>query len=75
MNAENKKCEKLALLQIPEEKRDRLIKQLKERLQQRVLEARMWRELLQVDNLTINGHIIWNENQQPSKTSVRSRRK
>lgn len=75
MNTENKGFGKLALLQLPESKRNQLIKQVREKLRQRAIEAKMLQELLQVDDLTINGNIVWKVNQQPSKFQTRKRKK
>jgi len=70
MNAVNGR---IALLDIPESKRARLVKEAKEKLRQKAIEARMWRWLLEVNNLTINGYIVFSNNRQPKK--VRHRKK
>jgi len=75
MNIGTKESGELALLQMPENIRCKLVKQVKERLRQEALEAKMWHELLQVDNLTINGIIVWKENQQPKERCTKARKK
>jgi hypothetical protein len=60
---------------MPESARFKLVKQIKEKLRQRTLEAKVWRELLQVEDLTINGISIWKENSQPSGFNIRSKKK
>jgi hypothetical protein len=44
---------------IPRAGRVQLIRVVKQRLRAQVLEARMMRELLDVDDLTINGKVVW----------------
>lgn len=75
MKIGNKKSGKLAWLQMPESTRLKLVKQIKEKLQQRILEAKVWRELLQVDDLTINGTVVWKENQQSSVSSIKYKKR
>jgi len=75
VNVRSKESGKLAWLRMPESARLKLVRQVKERLRQKVLEAKMWRELLQVEDLTINGISIWKENSQPSGFNIRSKKK
>jgi len=44
---------------IPRAGRVQLVRVVKQRLRAQVLEARMMRELLDVDDLTINGKVVW----------------
>jgi hypothetical protein len=71
VNMGNKESGKLVWLQMPESARFKLVKQIKEKLRERILEAKVWRELLQVDDLTINGTVVWKENQQSSVSSIK----
>lgn len=75
VNVRSKESGKLAWLRMPESARFKLVKQIKEKLRQRTLEAKVWRELLQVDDLTINGTVVWKENQQPSRSSTRYKKR
>jgi len=56
-----KKLKKLDLLEMPDSKRVKLIKEIREALQQKVTEAKLWHSLLEVENLTINGKILSEE--------------
>lgn len=75
MKIGNKDSGKLAWLQMPESARLKLVKQIKEKLRQRTLEAKVWRELLQVDDLTINGTVVWKENQQSSVSTIKYKKR
>ena len=46
-------------IDIPRAGRIQLIRVVRQRLRAQVREARMVRELLEVDNLTINGKVVW----------------
>jgi hypothetical protein len=46
---------------------------VRQRLREKVLEARMMRDLLGVDDLTINGKTVWKQ-KPPSKFYARNRR-
>jgi len=56
-----KKSKKLNLLEMSNHKRIQLIKEVKEKLQQKVIEAKVWQSLLEAENLTINGNIVCRE--------------
>jgi len=75
MNMGNKEYEKLVLLQMPQSTRCKLLRQVRERLRVKALEAKAWCELLQVDDLTINGITVWKENQQLSGFGARARKR
>lgn len=49
----------LDLLNMPNPERIRLIKEIKENLRQKITEAKLWRSLLEVESLTINGNIVY----------------
>jgi hypothetical protein len=49
------------LLEMPDTERNKLIKEIKEVLQQKVAEAKLWNSLLEAENLTINGKILSEE--------------
>jgi len=64
MGARNKKkLKKLNLLEMPNHERIKLTKEIREKLQQRVIEAKLWQSLLEAENLTINGNVVYESNQ------------
>jgi hypothetical protein len=65
MGARNKKkLKKLDLLKMSTHERNQLVKEVREKLRKRIIEAKLWRSLLEAENLTINGNIVYKENQQ-----------
>lgn len=68
-----KKLKKLNLLEMSNHERIQLIKEIKEKLQQRITEVKVWQSLLEVENLTVNGNIVFKENQQLSGFYLRHR--
>jgi len=64
MGARNKKkLKKLNLLEMPNTERIQLIKEVREKLRQKVAEAKLWQSLLEAENLTINGNVVCKSNQ------------
>lgn len=64
MGARNKKkLKKLNLLEIPNPERNQLIKEIREKLRQKIMEAKLWKSLLEVEDLTINGDVVYKSNQ------------
>jgi hypothetical protein len=53
-----KKGKKLNLLEIPEIERIKFIRQIKENLRQKAVEAKLWQSLIETENLTVNGEKI-----------------
>lgn len=49
-----------------EAERVQLIKDVKKKLQQKNIEAKLWHLLLEAESITVNGNIVWGENQQLS---------
>jgi hypothetical protein len=66
---------KVALLGFPESKRNHVIRQAREKLRQRVLEDKVWQWLLGLDNLTINGTVVWQEYRPPRRVQNGKRKK
>jgi hypothetical protein len=66
---------KIQLLELPQATRTELIRKIRRKLSQNTLEAKMWQELLQVDNLTINGITVWKGKQPRGRFYVRSHAK
>lgn len=52
---------RLSWSDIPQAGRVQLVRVVKQRLHEEVLEAKMMRELLDVDDLTINGKVVWKQ--------------
>ena len=74
MSVAGRKLKKIALTEISLNKRIGFLREAKEELRQSLIEARAWRSLLEVDTLTINGIVLWKENQRPANSYVRRRR-
>ena len=59
MNLRVRKTQKkIDLLEVPDAKRIQLIKEVKETLKEKMIEAKLWQSLLEVENLKINGDTI-----------------
>jgi hypothetical protein len=59
-----KKLKKLDLLEMPNPERIKLIKEVREKLRQKMAEAKLWQSLFEAENLTINGNIVCREDEQ-----------
>jgi len=59
-----KKTKKLDLLEMPNPERIKLIREVRENLRQKMMEAKLWQSLLEAENLTINGKIVCKEDEQ-----------
>jgi len=65
MRARNKKkLKKLNLLEMSNPQRIQVIKEVREKLRLKIVEAKLWQQLLEAENLTINGNTVYRENQQ-----------
>ena len=64
---------RLSWSDIPQAGRVQLVRVVRQRLREEALEARMMRDLLDVDDLTINGKTVWKQNPS-SKLYARNRR-
>ena len=62
-----KKLKKLDLLEMPNPERIKLIAEVREKLRQKIAEAKLWQSLLEAENLTINGNIVCREDEQFSR--------
>lgn len=58
-----KKTKKVNLLEMENLERIRLLEKMRIQLKQKIEEAKLMRSLLQVENLTVNGNIVYNENE------------
>jgi len=68
-----KKPKKLGLLEMPNTERIKLIKEAKKNLQQKMAEAKLWQQLLEAENLTINGNTIYRENEELNGFHIRNK--
>ena len=59
-----RKLKKLDLLEMPNPERIKLIRELREKLRQKMAEAKLWQSLLEAENLTVNGNIVYTEDEQ-----------
>jgi len=63
MNLRSRKPpKKIDLLEVPDAKKVQLIKEAKETLQEKVIEAKLWKSLVEVENLKINGDMMYMPN-------------
>jgi hypothetical protein len=61
MGAKDKKTVKRDLLRMPAAERNQLIKQVREKFREQLVEGRLWHSFLEAENLTINGQTICSE--------------
>jgi hypothetical protein len=62
MRTKNKKNSKrVDLLQMPTSERIQLVREIQERLRQKRIEEKLWQSLLETENLTINGKILFQD--------------
>lgn len=54
-----KKSKQRDLLSVPDAEKTRLLKEVKKSLRQKLIEAKLWQSLLEVESLTINGNIVY----------------
>lgn len=55
------KAKKLNLLEFSDAERVKLLKEIKRNLQEKIVEAKLWKSLLEVENVVINGKVIFSE--------------
>ena len=58
-----KKRNQKNLLEVPDSEKMKILKEARENLRQQVVEARLWKNLLEVENLTINGRTVYSGNE------------
>jgi len=74
MGARNKKkLKRLNLLEMSNHERIQLIKEIREKLRRKIIEAKLWQSLLETEDLTINGNVVYRENQQLTGFYLRHR--
>jgi hypothetical protein len=74
MNRNSAKLERVALPAVPEPKRTRLVKRVRERLRLMAAEAKVCLWMLEVDRLTINGNIVWDMKKRAKRNRSRERK-
>ena len=55
------KAKKLNLLEFSDAERVKLLKKIKRNLQEKIVEAKLWKSLLEAENVVINGKVIFTE--------------
>ena len=55
------KAKKLNLLEFSDAERVKLLKEIKRNLQEKIVEAKLWKSLLEAENVVINGKVIFSE--------------
>jgi hypothetical protein len=60
------KKKKRDLLKMSDSERILYVKEVREKFQRRIIESKLQRLLLEAENLTINGNVVYAENQQLS---------
>jgi len=55
------KAKKLNLLEFSDAERVKLLKEIKRSLQEKIVEAKLWKSLLEAENVVINGKVIFSE--------------
>jgi hypothetical protein len=66
----NKNKKQHNLLEMPEVERVKFIKEIKEKLQNKIVEAKLWQSLFEVEDLTVNGNTIYKGNEPLSGFSL-----
>ena len=66
-----RKSRRKDLLKVPDAEKTRLLKQVKESLRQKLIEAKLWQSLLEVESLTINGNTVYKGDEPLSGFSIR----
>jgi hypothetical protein len=61
-----KKSKKTNLLELSEPEKVILLKKAKEEFKETIIEAKLWHKLLEVENIAVNGNIVYSEKQQLS---------
>lgn len=66
MKTKNKPQQKIDISNMPKNERIQLLKEVRERLKERIVEEKLWRSLIKAEMVTINGNMIFSE-QDPLK--------
>jgi hypothetical protein len=60
----NKNKKSPNLMDMPDPEKLKLIRQARQQLQQKAVEAKLWQSLIDTENLTINGNTVYRANEQ-----------
>lgn len=66
MNTKNKNSKKIDISKMSKNERIKLLKEVKEKLREKIIEAKLWQSLIETETVTINGNTIFLE-QDPLK--------
>jgi ribosomal protein L7/L12 len=58
MDLKKKKPKKINLLEMPDSEKIKVIREVRENLRQKIVEAKLWKSFIEAENLTINGSTI-----------------
>lgn len=61
MVSRSKKSKNQNLLEISDVERVKILKEVKDSLRQKIVEAKLWKSLLELENLVINGETVYCE--------------
>jgi hypothetical protein len=61
---------KINLLELQSSERNQLIKEIKEKLRIKITEAKLWHSLLAVENIIVNGNLVYTGSEQLSGFSI-----
>ncbi|MGB9777951.1 MAG: hypothetical protein ACPLW8_00980 [Candidatus Bathyarchaeales archaeon] len=61
MNAKSKNSKKIDISKIPQKEKIKLIREIKEQLKEKIIEAKLWQSLIEAGTVTINGNTIFLE--------------
>jgi hypothetical protein len=70
MGSKKKKLKKVNLLEMTDVEKIKFVRRIRESLQQKALEAKIWQSFAEVDSLSINGKTVHCQNTSPKGFSL-----
>jgi len=61
------KKKKLNLLEFSDAEKIKMLREIRENLQEKIIEAKIWKSLIESDSVIINGKVVFNETNQLSR--------
>jgi hypothetical protein len=61
MKTKNKNSKKIDISKMPKNERIKLIREVREKLREKIIEAKLWQSLIEAEKVTINGNTIFSE--------------
>jgi hypothetical protein len=61
MNTKTKNSKKIDISKMPKNERIKLLREVKEQLREKIIEAKLWQSLIDAETVTINGNTIFLE--------------